>query len=75
MIRLSQLLTPDTRISLVPRIAGDLDEFLGDLIAEGTHNPKDLEIDLSLAEVTDRVRRAYGTELDSTRQGEVRRRR
>jgi hypothetical protein len=63
VIRLSQLLTPDTRISLVPRIAGDLGKFLGDLIAEGTHNPKDLEIDLSLAEVTDRVRRAYGTEL------------
>ena len=61
VIRLSQLLTPDTRISLVPRIADDLDKFLSGLIAEGTYNPKDLEIDLSLAEVTDRVRRAYGT--------------
>lgn len=59
VIRLSQLLAPDTQVRLGPRIAGDLDRFLTVLIADDSHDPKELRIDLSRAEVADRVRRAY----------------
>lgn len=61
VIRLSQLLTPDTQVALVPRIAAHLDRFLVGLIADGTHDPKELRIDLSLVEVADRLRRTYVT--------------
>jgi len=59
VIRLSQLLAPDMQVPLAPRIAGDLDRFLTALIADEGHDPKELRIDLSRAEVADRVRRAY----------------
>ncbi len=59
VIRLSQLLAPETQVSLSPHIGSDLDSFLKGLVADETHNPKELQIDLSLAEVVDRVRRAY----------------
>jgi hypothetical protein len=59
VIRLSQLLTPDMKVSLAPRIAGDLNRFLVRLAADESHNPKELQIDLSLAEAVERVRGAY----------------
>jgi hypothetical protein len=59
VIRLSVLLAPDTQVSLARRIAADFNKFLTDVIADGTHNPKELQVDLSLAEVVDRLRRAY----------------
>lgn len=59
VIRLSQLLTPDMQVSLGRRIADDLDSFLVGLAADESYNPKGLQIDLSLAEVVGRLRRAY----------------
>jgi hypothetical protein len=59
VIRLSQLLTPDMQVTLVPRIAGDLGRFLTSLASDQSHNPKELRIDLSLSEVIDRVGHAY----------------
>lgn len=59
VIRLSQLLVPDTQVSIAPRIASDLDRFLTSMVADGTHNPKELQIDLSLADVADRLRSAF----------------
>lgn len=62
VIRLSQLLTPDSRIPLATRVAEDLGGFLDGLAADGSYNPRSIEIDLKLAEIIDRIRRAY--ELD-----------
>ena len=62
VIRLSQLLTPDSRIPLATRIAGDLGSFLDAVAADGSYDPRSIEIDIKLAEIIDRIRRAY--ELD-----------
>jgi hypothetical protein len=59
VIRLSQLFVPDTHVSLAPRIAGDVEKFLAALVNDGSYDPKALGIDLSLAEVADRLRRSY----------------
>jgi hypothetical protein len=60
VIRLSVLLAPDTQVLLVERIAQDFGKFLADLVTDGTHDPKDFKVDLPLADVVDRLRRAYG---------------
>jgi hypothetical protein len=59
VIRLSQLLTPDSRIPLATRIAGDLGGFLDGLAADGSYDPSSIEINLGLAQIIDRIRRAY----------------
>jgi len=59
IIRLAQLLAPDMQISLAEPIASDFDRFVAGLIADGTYDSRQLQIDLPLAEVADRLRRAY----------------
>lgn len=59
VIRLAQLLAPEMQVALGQRIAGDLDSFLDGLAADESHNPRELQIDLSLLEVVARVRQAY----------------
>jgi hypothetical protein len=59
IIRLSQLLTPATRITLAREIASDLNRFLHDVVADGSHDPKALQIDLALSEIVARLRQAY----------------
>ncbi len=54
-----QLLAPDAHLVVAPRIADDLDTFLTRLVADGTYNPRQIDLELPLVEVVDRLRRAY----------------
>lgn len=58
VIRLAQLLAPDTQVPLAPRIADDFERFLASLIVDGTYSPKDLQLHLSLTDVIERLRQA-----------------
>jgi hypothetical protein len=59
VIRLTQLLAPDVRAPIGSRIADDLDRFLVGITADGTYDPRQLDIRLSITEVAERVGRAY----------------
>lgn len=59
VIRLAQLLAPDVHVLIAPRIAADLDRFLTDLAQDGTYDPRQIEVDVPLGEILDRLRRAY----------------
>jgi hypothetical protein len=59
VIRLAQLLAPEVRAPVGPRIADDLNRFLVALTADGTYDPRQLDIRLSITEVAERVGRAY----------------
>ena len=60
VLRLSQLLAPDTRIPVVERIAQDLNRFLDAIEADRSIDPKPLEINSSVGEIAERIARAYG---------------
>ena len=60
VLRLSQLLAPDVRIELAPRIAQDLNRFLDGIEADGTIDPKSIEVNSSVAELVGRIAQAYG---------------
>jgi hypothetical protein len=59
VLRLSQLLAPDTRIDATEKIGADINRFLDGVLAEGDINPADLGLRGSLAEILARVRNAY----------------
>jgi hypothetical protein len=40
-------------------MADDLERFLTDLAADGTYDPRQIQIELPLTEVVDRLRRTY----------------
>jgi hypothetical protein len=65
VIRLAQLLAPDVHVPVAPRIANDLDRFLTDLAHDGTYDPRQIEVDLPLAEILDRLRRTYRRSINS----------
>jgi hypothetical protein len=58
-VRLSQLLTPDSRIALAPRIGDDLNHFLDGVMADGTYDPKPLQIRGTIREIVARIAQAY----------------
>ena len=60
VLRLSQLLAPDVRIEVAPRIAQDLSRFLDAIEADRTIDPKSLGINSSAAEMVERIAQAYG---------------
>ena len=60
VLRLSQLLAPDTRIPVVERIAQDLNRFLDAIEADRSIDPKSLKINSSVVEIAERIARAYG---------------
>ena len=60
MLRLSQPLTPDVRAEVAPRIAQDLLRFLDGIESDRTIDPKSFGINSSVAELVERVARAYG---------------
>jgi len=60
VIRLSQLLTPDTHIPLAMRIARDLERFLDALAADRSFDPNSLKISTTLETVVQRIAKAYG---------------
>ncbi len=59
VLRLSQLLAPDTRINAAEKIGADITRFLDSILAEGDINPADLGLHGSLEEILARVRNAY----------------
>jgi len=59
VIRLTQLLAPDVQVRITPRIADHLESFLTRLVADGTYDPRQIQIELTLGEVVDRLRPAY----------------
>lgn len=60
VLRLSQLLTPDVRIEIAPRIEQDLNRVLDGIEADRTIDPKSLGINSSVAEMVQRIAQAYG---------------
>lgn len=60
VLRLSQLLAPDTRIPVAERIALDLTRFLDAIEADRSIDPKSAKINSSVAEIAERIARAYG---------------
>ena len=59
IIRLSQLLSPESRISAPSKIAEDLERFLGAVTADETYSPKSLGLDIPLSEIAGRIALAY----------------
>jgi len=60
VLRLSQLLAPDVRIAIAPRIAQDLNRFLDGLEADRSIDPKSIRINGSVAQMVERIAQAYG---------------
>jgi len=61
VIRLSQLLSPDLRISVPPGVAADLNRFLERLMADGTYSVASLGLSNPLDEIVRRISQAYET--------------
>ena len=59
VLRLSQLLTPDTRIAVVETIAADVGRFLDGILAEADMDPRAIGIPGTLADIAARIRSAY----------------
>jgi len=59
-VRLSQLLVPDSRIALAEKLAADLSLFLDGVAADGTYDPKSIQIPGTLAQILARIARTYG---------------
>ena len=59
VLRLSQLLAPDTRIPVAERIAQDLNRFLDAIETHRSIDPKSLKINSSVGEIAERIARAY----------------
>jgi hypothetical protein len=60
VLRLSQLLTPETRIELPRRVEQNLKQFLDAIAKDSSIDPKTLKLTRSTAELVERVARAYG---------------
>jgi len=60
VLRLSQLLAPDVRIVIAPRIAQDLNRFLDGIETDRSIDPKSIGINNSVAEIAERIAQAYG---------------
>jgi hypothetical protein len=59
VLRLAQLLAPDTRIAVVEKIAQDLGRFLEGIAADATIDPGALGLPGTLAEIAGRIQQAY----------------
>jgi hypothetical protein len=60
VIRLSQLLAPEPTIQIAANIFEDMTRFLDGLRADGSYNPKSVEINVSLSDLTERIAQTYG---------------
>ncbi len=60
VLRLSQLLAPDVRIDVAPRIAQDLNRFLDGIEADRSIDPKSIGINSNVAEMVERIAQAFG---------------
>lgn len=68
VLRLAQLLSPESHIRLPTKLAEDLSRFLRGLAAEGTYNPKSLDLDNPLAEIIERIEQAYALKASDVRE-------
>jgi hypothetical protein len=59
VMRLSQLLSPGSRIPAPPRITEDLERFLKALTADETYSPTSLGLDTTLSQIAERISIAY----------------
>lgn len=59
-VRLSQLLTPDSHVTLATTIASDLSQFLEGVAIDGTYDPNSLQIPNTTKEILARIAQAYG---------------
>jgi len=59
VLRLSQLLAPELRIAVAPRIANDLNRFLDGIKADRSIDPRSIGIDSSVAEIGERIALVY----------------
>jgi len=60
VLRLSQVLTEDSKIEVAAKIGEDLRLFLDRIASDGTYDPKTIGIDATLSALIERVARAYG---------------
>lgn len=58
-LRLSQLLAPELRIAVAPRIANDLNRFLDGIKADRSIYPRSIGINRSVAEIGERIALVY----------------
>lgn len=68
VIRLSQLLAPEIRIPLAARIADDLNRCLDGLAADTSINPKSLKLNITIAEIIQRIALTYDLKRPDARQ-------
>lgn len=59
VLRLSQLLAPELRIAVAPRIANDLNRFLDGIKADRSIDPRSIGINSSVAEISERIALFY----------------
>lgn len=59
VIRLSQLLAPESRFPIAERIAGDLNRFLDGITADRPLDPRSLKLNNTVAEIVQRIAQAY----------------
>ena len=60
VLRLTQLLAPDTRIAVVEKIAQDIARFIEGIAADAAIDPGALGLRGTLAEISARIKQAYG---------------
>jgi hypothetical protein len=60
VLRLSQLLAPETRTPVAARIVQDLNRFLDAIETDRSIDPKSLKINSSVGEIAERIARAHG---------------
>lgn len=60
IIRLSQLLAPETRLEISPKIAEQLNQFLDAIATDASIDPRSIGIQSSVAEISLRIDAAYG---------------
>jgi hypothetical protein len=61
VIRLSQLLAPAKRVTLVPKIYGHLSRFLARLDDDASVDPKSLGVSSTMKEIINRINQAYSS--------------
>jgi hypothetical protein len=66
VMRLSQLLAPEQRIPLAPKIGEELNRFLDGLAADRSIDPKSLKLNTTVAEIVERIAQAYELKRAST---------
>lgn len=60
VLRLSQLLTPESHIELATRIRDDLARFLSSVLADEGYDPRALQMSGTIKEILARIAKAYG---------------